>query len=364
MLSQQMGGNKKGGKAKTADARRDYLRYLSQMRQQVRKTQQQQYTAQMWSHPDPAHLWAIVTSGQRLWERRPNRPGLRPGAPRHRLAAAGHPPGGPGDRAGRRARTDLRRRAAPLHHRPGHAGQAADGGAAALLLARADQRRRRGHPGRRARPCQGPAGPAGRVPRAGRGAGVRGRRGEPPPALGVGQVAAARAAPEGQRRGRLGPADLLRRERARGGARQRTARPPALLPRRPADPRPAAPDRHRGRRPRQPRLAAAARRGRARRDHRRDRRRGARGPGARRRAHVRSTARSCRWRPPSGASFSGVGGPALDPAGRGAGPAARAAAGGRRRGRRRAADQRAGLHRPDGHRRPRFASTPARAGSG
>ena len=74
MLSQQMGGNKKGGKAKTADARRDYLRYLSQMRQQVRKTQQQQYTAQMWSHPDPAHLWAIVTSGQRLWERRPTDP--------------------------------------------------------------------------------------------------------------------------------------------------------------------------------------------------------------------------------------------------------------------------------------------------
>ncbi len=60
-----------GGKAKTSDARRDYLRYLSQVRTQVRKTQQQQYTAQMWSHPNPAHLWAIVTSGQRLWERRP-----------------------------------------------------------------------------------------------------------------------------------------------------------------------------------------------------------------------------------------------------------------------------------------------------
>jgi S-DNA-T family DNA segregation ATPase FtsK/SpoIIIE len=59
------------GKGKTADARRDYLRYLAQVRVQVRKTQQQQYTAQMWSHPSPAHLWAIVTSGQRLWERRP-----------------------------------------------------------------------------------------------------------------------------------------------------------------------------------------------------------------------------------------------------------------------------------------------------
>jgi DNA segregation ATPase FtsK/SpoIIIE, S-DNA-T family len=58
-------------KAKTADARRDYLRYLSQVRAQVRGVRRQQYTAQMWSHPNPAHLWAIVTSGQRLWERRP-----------------------------------------------------------------------------------------------------------------------------------------------------------------------------------------------------------------------------------------------------------------------------------------------------
>jgi S-DNA-T family DNA segregation ATPase FtsK/SpoIIIE len=89
MLSQQLGGNKKNGKGKTADARRDYLRYLSQMRQQVRKTQQQQYTAQMWSHPDPAHLWAIVTSGQRLWERRPTDPDfvqIRLGTGSQRLA--------------------------------------------------------------------------------------------------------------------------------------------------------------------------------------------------------------------------------------------------------------------------------------
>ena len=63
-----------GGKGKTSDERRDYLRYLSQVRAQVRKTRQQQYTAQMWTHPNPAHLWAIVTSGQRLWERRPTDP--------------------------------------------------------------------------------------------------------------------------------------------------------------------------------------------------------------------------------------------------------------------------------------------------
>jgi DNA segregation ATPase FtsK/SpoIIIE, S-DNA-T family len=62
---------RRGSKDRIADGRRDYLRYLSQMRVQVRQTQQQQYAAQMWSHPNPAHLWAIVTSGQRLWERRP-----------------------------------------------------------------------------------------------------------------------------------------------------------------------------------------------------------------------------------------------------------------------------------------------------
>ena len=74
MATNQMVQGKKGGKGKAADARRDYLRYLSQMRTQVRKTQDQQYAAQMWSHPAPSHLWAIVTSGQRLWERRPTDP--------------------------------------------------------------------------------------------------------------------------------------------------------------------------------------------------------------------------------------------------------------------------------------------------
>jgi S-DNA-T family DNA segregation ATPase FtsK/SpoIIIE len=59
------------GKAKVADARRDYLRYLSQLRRQVRTTAQNQRAAQLWSHPEPVNLWAIVASGQRLWERRP-----------------------------------------------------------------------------------------------------------------------------------------------------------------------------------------------------------------------------------------------------------------------------------------------------
>jgi S-DNA-T family DNA segregation ATPase FtsK/SpoIIIE len=62
------------GKAKMADSRRDYLRYLAQLRRQVRRTGQRQRTAQLWSHPDPKNLWAIVATGQRLWERRPTDP--------------------------------------------------------------------------------------------------------------------------------------------------------------------------------------------------------------------------------------------------------------------------------------------------
>jgi DNA segregation ATPase FtsK/SpoIIIE, S-DNA-T family len=49
--------------------RRDYLRYLGQMRKQVRKAAADQRSALAWRHPEPAGLWSIVLSG-RLWERR------------------------------------------------------------------------------------------------------------------------------------------------------------------------------------------------------------------------------------------------------------------------------------------------------
>ena len=51
-------------------ARRDYMRYLAQQRNRVRRTIQRQRTALHYRYPDPDSLWSIP-GGQRLWERRP-----------------------------------------------------------------------------------------------------------------------------------------------------------------------------------------------------------------------------------------------------------------------------------------------------
>lgn len=49
--------------------RRDYLRYLAQVRQRVREKLGEQHRASAWTHPDPRSLWSLVQS-YRLWERR------------------------------------------------------------------------------------------------------------------------------------------------------------------------------------------------------------------------------------------------------------------------------------------------------
>ncbi|HEY7816021.1 MAG TPA: type VII secretion protein EccCa, partial [Nakamurella sp.] len=51
------------------DARRQYMRRLSQLRAQVRTTVRQQRDAIFYRHPDPQALWSTASSG-RLWERR------------------------------------------------------------------------------------------------------------------------------------------------------------------------------------------------------------------------------------------------------------------------------------------------------
>ncbi|MGH3872244.1 MAG: type VII secretion protein EccCa [Pseudonocardiaceae bacterium] len=69
------GGGRGRGQAKAemnAD-RRDYLRYLDQMRQRARQAAQQQRAALQWNHPDPAALWSIAGS-RRMWERRSGDP--------------------------------------------------------------------------------------------------------------------------------------------------------------------------------------------------------------------------------------------------------------------------------------------------
>ncbi|MDQ3764205.1 MAG: type VII secretion protein EccCa [Actinomycetota bacterium] len=56
-------------KAEMNEDRKDYLRYLSQMRARARQAAQEQRAALEWSHPDPAALWSIASS-RRMWERR------------------------------------------------------------------------------------------------------------------------------------------------------------------------------------------------------------------------------------------------------------------------------------------------------
>jgi S-DNA-T family DNA segregation ATPase FtsK/SpoIIIE len=61
------GGNKK---AELDAERRDYMRYLAQVRKHVRRAAQQQRDAALWLHPAPDALWSHAAS-QRMWERRP-----------------------------------------------------------------------------------------------------------------------------------------------------------------------------------------------------------------------------------------------------------------------------------------------------
>ncbi len=49
--------------------RRDYIRYLAQLRGRVRSSLDAQRTAARWVHPDPGALWSVAL-GYRLWERR------------------------------------------------------------------------------------------------------------------------------------------------------------------------------------------------------------------------------------------------------------------------------------------------------
>ncbi|GGM03885.1 type VII secretion protein EccCa [Dactylosporangium sucinum] len=58
-------------KGRLKGERRDYLRYLGQVRRQVRSSLDKQRTSVLFTHPEPARLWAVVPT-DRLWERRAN----------------------------------------------------------------------------------------------------------------------------------------------------------------------------------------------------------------------------------------------------------------------------------------------------
>ncbi|NBE54466.1 type VII secretion protein EccCa [Streptomyces boluensis] len=71
MAIAQFAKSRQGGGAGMAQDRRDYFRYLEQVRKDVHKTAELQRRTQLFQHPDADQLWALATDGKRLWERRP-----------------------------------------------------------------------------------------------------------------------------------------------------------------------------------------------------------------------------------------------------------------------------------------------------
>ncbi|WP_026404408.1 type VII secretion protein EccC [Actinomadura rifamycini] len=71
MMLGQVGRSSGERKVKLNNDRRDYLRYLGQVRKKVRAAAKQQREAMEWGSPDPASLWWLAMSA-RLWERRPS----------------------------------------------------------------------------------------------------------------------------------------------------------------------------------------------------------------------------------------------------------------------------------------------------
>ncbi|MFD4427853.1 type VII secretion protein EccCa [Nocardia sp. NPDC058497] len=86
-----MAGMRGGGPKRAVELneeRKDYFRYLDQVRKDVRGTGIKQLETLGWSHPEPADLHSLIGS-RRMWERRPNDPDfghVRVGVGSHRLA--------------------------------------------------------------------------------------------------------------------------------------------------------------------------------------------------------------------------------------------------------------------------------------
>ncbi|MCC3315845.1 type VII secretion protein EccCa [Nocardia africana] len=91
MVGMMAGMRGSGGPKRAAELneeRKDYFRYLDQVRRDVRKTGRAQLQSLIWSHPEPADLCAVAGT-RRMWERRPNDPDfghVRVGVGSHRLA--------------------------------------------------------------------------------------------------------------------------------------------------------------------------------------------------------------------------------------------------------------------------------------
>lgn len=67
----QIGRSASERKRKMHGERRDFLRYIAQIRKQARDAAGQQRQAVLWNNPQPDRLWSVAMS-DRLWERRPS----------------------------------------------------------------------------------------------------------------------------------------------------------------------------------------------------------------------------------------------------------------------------------------------------
>ena len=116
MALSQLARGKGDRKLKLNGQRRDYLRYLGQVRRKVRRAASAQRTALEWTSPPPAALWWAADgqpAGPAVGAPRPGRR-LRQRPARHRHAAARGAPGAAADQAGRGSRRAVRRGAAPV----------------------------------------------------------------------------------------------------------------------------------------------------------------------------------------------------------------------------------------------------------
>jgi DNA segregation ATPase FtsK/SpoIIIE, S-DNA-T family len=70
MVGGGQGGRRTGRKVQIDADRKDYLRYIEQIRREVESTRNAQRASLVWTHPDPSALWSMA-GGRRMWERRP-----------------------------------------------------------------------------------------------------------------------------------------------------------------------------------------------------------------------------------------------------------------------------------------------------
>ncbi|BCY13391.1 type VII secretion protein EccCa [Actinoplanes sp. L3-i22] len=71
MGAMQIGRNAAERKTKMRSERRDFLRYIAQIRKKARQSAREQRQSVLWNNPAPGALWSIAM-GARIWERRPS----------------------------------------------------------------------------------------------------------------------------------------------------------------------------------------------------------------------------------------------------------------------------------------------------